>query len=145
MTDDDFRDIALEFDGAAEGAHMGHPDFRANNRIFASLRKDGTLGMVKLLPEQQQVFLHDHPAMFTPSPGAWGRGGCTDVVLPKARPQAVRAAMQLAWEAVLAKPRPKALARSKPGPASDRRSATPRKAAGAKTAKAAATRSPRKR
>ncbi len=99
MTDDDFRDIALELDGTAEGAHMGHPDFRANNRIFATLRKDDALGMVKLTPEQQQVFLDEHPAMFTPSPGAWGRGGCTDVVLTKARVAPVRAAMQLAWEA----------------------------------------------
>ena len=68
MTDDDFRDIALALDGAVEGAHMDHPDFRANHRIFASLRKDGALGMVKLSPEQQAVFLDDHPAMFTPSP-----------------------------------------------------------------------------
>jgi hypothetical protein len=115
MTDDDFRDIALALDGATEGAHMGHPDFRANNRIFASLRADAATGMVKLTPEQQAVFLADHTAMFTPSPGAWGRGGCTDVVLAKARVPAVRAAMQLAWEGVMAKPRPRALARSKPG------------------------------
>jgi hypothetical protein len=114
MTDDDFRDLALELDGTEEGAHMGHPDFRANNRIFASLRGDGATGMVKLTPEQQQVFLDEHPAMFTPSPGAWGRGGCTDVVLAKARVPAVRVALQLAWEAVMQKPRPKVLARSKP-------------------------------
>ena len=117
MTDDDFRDIALALDGATEGAHMGHPDFRANNRIFASLRADDTTGMVKLAPEQQAVFLHDHPTMFTPSPGAWGRGGCTDVILAKARLPAVRAAMQLAWEAVMAKPAPRTLARSKPSAA----------------------------
>lgn len=119
MTDDDFRDIALELDGTVEGVHMGHPDFRANNRIFASLRKDGMLGMVKLTPEQQQVFLDEHPAMFTPSPGAWGRGGCTDVVLAVARGAAVRAAMQLAWEAMMENPRTRTLARSKPGPKSD--------------------------
>ncbi len=118
MTDDDFRDIALALDGASEGAHMGHPDFRANNRIFASLRADAAIGMVKLSPEQQAVFLAEHAAMFTPSPGAWGRGGCTDVLLATARVPAVRAAMQLAWEAVMAKARPRTLARSKPGPRS---------------------------
>jgi len=115
MTDDDFREIALALDGVSEGAHMGHPDFRAANRIFASLRADGSLGMIKLSPEQQVVFLKDHPAMFQPSPGAWGRGGCTDVVLPKATARPVRAAMQLAYELVMARRRPKTLARSKPG------------------------------
>jgi hypothetical protein len=118
MTGDGFRELALSLDGATEGAHMGHPDFRANNRIFASLRADATTGMVKLTPEQQAVFLADHAAMFTPSPGAWGRGGCTDVLLAKARVPAVRAAMQLAWEGVMEKPRPRTLARSKPGPTS---------------------------
>jgi len=121
MTDDDFREIALAFDGTSESAHMGHPDFRANNRIFASLRGDGSLGMVKLSPDQQAAVLRDDPATFQPSPGAWGRGGCTDVVLAKATVRPVRAAMQLAWEAVLQKPRPKTLARSKPGPRSTTR------------------------
>jgi hypothetical protein len=37
MTADDFRDIALSMNGATEGSHMGHPDFRANGRIFATL------------------------------------------------------------------------------------------------------------
>jgi hypothetical protein len=114
VTDDDFREMALALDGAAEGAHMGHPDFRVNNRIFASLRADGATGMVKLTPEQQQVFLDEHAMMFRPSPGAWGRGGCTDVLLAKARVAPVRAAMHLAWEAALSKPRPRHLARSKP-------------------------------
>lgn len=71
MTDDDFRDLALAFDGVVEGAHMGHPDFRVNNRIFASLRHDGTTAMVKITPEQQAVLLHEHPKAFVPSPGAW--------------------------------------------------------------------------
>lgn len=112
MTEDDFRDIALSLDGTVEGAHMGHPDFRVNNRIFASVRADGTIGMVKITPEQQQVFLDEHPAMFTPSPGAWGRGGCTDAVLAKARLAPLRAAIQLAWDAAMSKPRPRASRRA---------------------------------
>ena len=84
MTGDAFRDLALALDGAIEASHMGHPDFRANGRIFATLRADERTGMVKLTPEQQAEFLRDHPAMFAPSPGAWGRQGCTDVVLKAA-------------------------------------------------------------
>ena len=37
MTADDFPSIALCMQGAVERAHMKHPDFRANGRIFATL------------------------------------------------------------------------------------------------------------
>jgi hypothetical protein len=46
MTADEFRRLALRMDGATEGAHMGHPDFRANRRIFATLYPDNKRGMV---------------------------------------------------------------------------------------------------
>jgi hypothetical protein len=73
--------MALGLKGAVEGAHMGHPDFRADGRIFASLQADGKRGMVKLTPEQQQGFVQQHPAAFEPESGAWGRQGCTRVRL----------------------------------------------------------------
>ena len=41
MTAEDFRRLALSLAGATEGAHMGHPDFRANGGVFASLPKEG--------------------------------------------------------------------------------------------------------
>jgi hypothetical protein len=103
MTADDFRDIALSMNGATEGSHMGHPDFRANGRIFATLRSNDTLGMVKLAPEEQRQFMREHPKAFEPSSGAWGRQGCTDVLLAAADRATVRGAMVLAWEAVVAK------------------------------------------
>ena len=52
----DFRRIALGMEGAVEGAHMGHPDFRANGRIFATLHADDQWGMVKLTPGEQREF-----------------------------------------------------------------------------------------
>jgi hypothetical protein len=107
MTADGFRDIVLALDGAAEGAHMGHPDFRANGRIFASLHTQDRFGMVKVTPEEQAVLLRDHPKTFEPSPGAWGRQGCTNVLLATAEPRAVRSAARLAWEAALAAKPPK--------------------------------------
>lgn len=57
MTPDEFRRIAVSMNGSVEGAHMGHPDFRANGKIFATLYPDGERGMVKLTPEQQQEFI----------------------------------------------------------------------------------------
>src|ERR1700741_3492698 len=81
LTPDKFRRLALAMDGASESAHMGHPDFRANGRIFATLHPGKETGMVKLTPEQQQEFLREGLDAFVPSSGAWGRQGCTDVRL----------------------------------------------------------------
>ena len=104
MTANTFRRIALGMDGAVEGAHMGHPDFRANGRVFASLHSQDRFGMVKIDPAEQRVLLRDHPESFTPSPGAWGRQGCTNVILADASKTAVRGAIRLAFEAAMAKP-----------------------------------------
>ena len=76
MTADRFRRIALGMSGAVEGAHMGHPDFRVGGRIFATIHGDPQFGMVKLTPDQQQQFVHEHPDTFAPESGAWGRQGC---------------------------------------------------------------------
>ncbi len=107
MTAEDFRQLALGFEDAMEGAHMGHPDFRANGRIFATLHTGDKTGMVKLLPEEQAEFLRTHRAMFEPSPGAWGRQGCTTVILKAATKPTIRAAMNLAWQHVMEMPPPK--------------------------------------
>ena len=96
MTDDDFRAIALGLNGASEGAHMGHPDFRADGRIFASLRGDGQRGMVKLTPDQQAEFINRAPRAFEPESGAWGRQGCTRVLLRAADAEIVGEALTLA-------------------------------------------------
>lgn len=107
MTPDDFRHLALSMQGAIESAHMGHPDFRANGRIFATLHSDDQWGMVKLMPEEQQEVMRINPGMFVPSSGAWGRQGCTNVRLAAAHEPTVRGAMLLAWQSTAAKPRRK--------------------------------------
>lgn len=93
----DFRRIVLGMEGAVEGAHMGHPDFRAHGRIFATLNTEETVGVVMLTPEQQRTFLDDHPSVFSPAAGAWGRGGSTKVQLDAADEDAVGEAVTLAW------------------------------------------------
>ena len=108
MTLDDFTRVALSLLDAVEGAHMGRTDFRVGNRIFASLHSEDRLGMVKLTPEEQAVFLREHPKTFEPSAGAWGRQGCTNVKLATADKRAVRGAARLAWEGVMAMAPPKA-------------------------------------
>lgn len=107
MTADDFREIALSNDGAVEGAHMKHPDFRANGRIFATLRADEAVAVVKLSPEEQTEFIRLHPGNFLPAAGAWGRQGWTKVPLTAARKAAVRGAVLLAYQRVLEQPSPR--------------------------------------
>ena len=94
--------MALALDGATEGAHMGHPDFRAHGRIFATLHHDRLSGMVALTPEQQRRFM-DASTAFSPEAGAWGRGGSTRVDLRAAQEEAVGEALTLAWQNAEAK------------------------------------------
>ena len=93
-----FRRIALGMSGAIEGAHMGHPDFRANGKIFATLHADDKHGMVKLAPDQQRDFVRAHPEAFTPENGAWGRQGCMRVRLAAVDEDTLGEAMTLAWQ-----------------------------------------------
>jgi hypothetical protein len=106
LTADDFRDLALRLDGATEGSHMGHPDFRARGRIFASLHANEETGTVKLTPDEQREMIRTYPRMFTPAAGAWGLQGWTIGRLHAAEEAAVRAAVLLAWQNVTSMPAP---------------------------------------
>ena len=109
MRENDFRRIALAMQGATEGSHMGHPDFRVKNRIFATLHDDRELGMVKLTPDQQAAFIHAHPGAFAPENGAWGRAGCTRVRLAAVDEETLGGALTLAWQNIVrrdASPKP---------------------------------------
>ena len=98
MSPQDFRRIALGMRDVIESAHMGHPDFRVHGRIFATLHGDDRCGMVKLTPEQQQQFVRDNPVTFEPENGAWGRQGCTRVLLSAVDEETLGEAMTLAWQ-----------------------------------------------
>jgi hypothetical protein len=98
MTADAFRRIAVGMKDVLEGAHMGHPDFRVNGKIFATIHPDQAYGMVKLTPEQQENFVRAHPATFAPENGAWGRAGCTRVRLDSVDEETLGEAMTLAWQ-----------------------------------------------
>jgi len=103
MRERDFRRMALGMQDAVEGAHMGHPDFRVNNRIFVTLHHDRASGGLLLTPDQQQRFVRDHPDAFTPASGAWGRGGATTVRLESVSEETLGEAITLAWQNAVAK------------------------------------------
>jgi len=90
--------MALALDGVAEGAHMGHPDFRVRGRIFATLGWPARgSAMVKVSPLRQEDLVREHPRTFAPASGAWGRAGSTIITLRGATPAVVREALEAAW------------------------------------------------
>src|SRR5262249_2790684 len=99
MTAGDFRRIALSFDGAEEGSHMGAVDFRGGGRIFATLAsvKDG-FGNLMLTPEIQSEFVADEPDVFLPVAGGWGRMGATHIRLAKATRDVLTGELRTAWQ-----------------------------------------------
>jgi hypothetical protein len=97
MTPDQFRQLALAIPQAVESAHMNHPDFRLDGKIFASLGKpDDDWGMVKLTPEEQHAFMEQSPKAFKPCAGAWGERGYTNVHLPSVNANTLRSALATA-------------------------------------------------
>ena len=101
MTPNKFRTLALELPDTSESQHMGHPDFRCGDKIFATLGYPGAdWAMVKLTPQQQRLFLKLAPEMFVPCRGIWGRKGATNVRLAAAKVRVIRSALRTAWKNV---------------------------------------------
>ena len=99
MTAADFRRIALSFDGAEEGSHMGAVDFRVGGRIFATLASvEHGFGNLMLTPEVQAEFVADAPDVFLPVAGGWGRMGATHIRLAEANRDVLTGALRTAWQ-----------------------------------------------
>lgn len=126
MTPDQFRRLALALPEVIEGEHHAHPDFRAHGRVFASLHPDGEQAMVRVSPTEQQRLVTAGAGK--PASGAWGRAGCTMLVLAAVDAALVRAALTEAWQCAAAAtaskgaPKPgKAVAKAKSAPRRPRR------------------------
>ncbi len=105
MTAKAFRKLALSFPGAVESAHMNHPDFRIEGRIFATLGyPDENWAMVKLTPEQQRSFITQAPGVFNPCNGVWGERGATNVCLASAQANLLNAALDAALKNATSRP-----------------------------------------
>jgi hypothetical protein len=99
MTVDDFRRIALSFEGAEESSHMGSPDFRVGGKIFATLASQiQGYGNLKLTLEQQTAFVEEMPDVFVPIAGGWGRMGMTHIRLAAANEDVLAGALRTAWK-----------------------------------------------
>jgi len=112
LTGEQFRALALALPGAVEGAHMGHADFRANGRVFASLDAKESVGVAIVTPSQQRKLRQASPA-FAAAAGAWGKAGATKVALADVYADMAAAALSMAWEGAMAQEPPKARAAKK--------------------------------
>ena len=99
MTPDDFRRIALSFEGVEQGSHMGAVDFRVGGRIFATLASQ-ELGYGNLIvsPELQAQLINQRPDLFLPVAGGWGRKGATHIRLAGATERDLNMALRRARE-----------------------------------------------
>lgn len=99
MTTDDFRRIALGFEGAEEGSHMGSVDFRVGGRIFATLASVAEgYGNLCLTPEMQADLVAEQPDVFVPIKGGWGRMGMTHIRLAATNEDMLAGALHMAWK-----------------------------------------------
>jgi hypothetical protein len=99
MTPAGFKRLALGFDGAEAGSHMGAVDFRVGGRIFATLAHASKgYGNVMLSPDQQRAFMAELPDVFVPVAGRWGESGVTHIRLARANEDIVRGALHAAWK-----------------------------------------------
>jgi hypothetical protein len=89
VTPDQFRKLALAVPGAVEQSHMGHPDFRLNGRIFATLQPQKGQAMVKISVEQQAALVDLDPETFLLF-GGWSKTGATGIALPRAKTALVK-------------------------------------------------------
>lgn len=98
MNANDFRRIALSFEGAEQGSHMGAVDFRVGGRIFATLasRKQG-YGNLMISPELQADLIREYPELYLPIAGGWGRMGMTHIRLAEATEADLKRALGTAW------------------------------------------------
>lgn len=94
------RQLALSLPETEEKSHFGTPDFRVKNKIFATVKADKQLVMVKLSAVDQSVFCSFDTTVIYPVPGGWGRQGATYIELKKVKKAMLLDALITAWKQV---------------------------------------------
>jgi hypothetical protein len=100
---EDFRRIALSFDGTAEYPHFDRRAFKARV-TFATLAPDGLTANIKFAPDEQALKCTVAPDAFAALNNAWGRRGWTLTTLAALSEAELRAALEMAWRRGAAKP-----------------------------------------
>ena len=93
------RRVALALPEASEGSHMGHPDLRVRNKVFAGLAADGRTVALKTTPANLDALVTVDPETFR---DAWG-GRWVGVVLARVSRDELRDLIVEAWRLVAPK------------------------------------------
>ena len=89
------RRAFLEQPEAEEKSHMGHPDFRVRNKIFATLWPDRNVAVVRLSSADITAVLQMNPEALTLK--HWGKSPYLEVNLARANLALLRALAHSAW------------------------------------------------
>ena len=95
------REIILSMPEAEERQHHGHPDFRVNNKIFATLWPREDRAVVKMALADQEALLKSSPKTF--STNAWSNLGWTDVHLKHVNATMFRQLVEDSWRGIAPK------------------------------------------
>ena len=95
------RTIFLSMPHAEERAHHGHPDFRVNGKILATLWPSKFRAVLKLAIADQSALIQMEPDVF--SLNAWSHQRFTDVHLKRVKAARFRAVVDGAWRNVAPK------------------------------------------
>lgn len=108
MSTEAFRELALSFPGTEAAPHFDRTAFRVvKKRIFASLHEPSQSANICLAPTEQAAFCEEGGSGVYPLPNKWGQQGWTTFELRTVAPEIVQAALETAYEAVLAQQKKK--------------------------------------
>ena len=98
------RELVAQLPNTAESAHHGHPDFRVNRKIFATLSQDETHAALRLTQLEARELSRDRPDTFRlvsdREPHAW-----VSVSLSRIDEAEFSDLLEAAWELRSASPR----------------------------------------
>lgn len=107
MTSQEFRTIALSFQGTAEAPHFDKAAFKViGKRIFATLHEASLTANLKLSEVDQSVFCVYDKMIVYPVPNKWGLQGWTTFELRKIPKEFMLDALDTAYQDVF-KTKPK--------------------------------------
>lgn len=94
------REWALAFPETEEQPHFEKTSFRVRKKIFCTLHMQEGRAVLKLSPEDQDVFSAHPGGAIGPVSGGWGKQGWTAVDLAQVDPRILQDALRVAYRTV---------------------------------------------